>query len=81
MSEIVTPQCEQSFMISHSETNNDEGKPLIHGMLALKLNVPRNQPDEPSDRTVQSSGWSWEVNPDDEPGLPLDSSRPESLVG
>ena len=29
-------------------------------MLALKLNVPRNQLYEPSDRTIQSSGWGRE---------------------
>ena len=39
-------------------------------MLALKLNVPRNQPDEPSDRTIQSSGWGRENDDYSEPGLP-----------
>jgi chromosome partitioning protein len=38
-------------------------------MLALKLNVPRNKPDEPSDRTIQSSGWGRENDDYSEPGL------------
>ncbi len=38
-------------------------------MLALKLNVPRNQPDEPSDRTIQPSGRGRENDDYSEPGL------------
>ncbi len=69
------------YRYERSHKPKDAVKSQIRGMLAVKLHVPHHQLNEPTHRTVQSSRWSWEVNPDDEPGLPLDSSRSESLIG
>ncbi len=69
------------YRYEYSHKPKDAVKSQIRDMLAVKLHVSHHQLNEPSNRTVQSSRWSWEVNPDDELGLPLDSSGSESLIG